>query len=141
MQRIIALGEGKISYIIAIGIPAILILSGALSKKLVRGTSWTRSDFFLGVELSLTAMGSSLIFIYEVSRTNDVTLIQDKALISGLFTLVCFFLLLWVMAVHQDWEKRPQNRGGQLLWLGGFCNFIGIGLMASFVLFVKGVST
>ena len=128
-------------YLIAIGIPLILILSGALSKKLVRGSSWIKTDFFLGVELSLASMGSALVFIYEISKTTNAEFIQSKALISGIFTITCFFLLLWVMAVHQDWEKKPQNPRGQLLWLGGFCNLIGISLMAGFVLFVKGVSS
>ncbi len=122
------------------GIPIVLILSGALSKKLVRGTGWLKTDFFLGVELALASMGSALVFVYEISKNEDAAFIQSKALISGLFTITCFFLLLWVMAVHQDWEKKPQNPHGQLLWLGGFCNLIGISLMAGFVLFVKGVS-
>ena len=125
-------------YIIAVSIPLILICSGALAKKLVRGSRWIPSDFFLGVELSLAAMGSSLIFIFDLASTSNANVIQNKAVVSGLFTIACFFLLFLVMAVHQDWEKRPQKLHGQIIWLGGLCNFIGIALLAGFVLFVKG---
>lgn len=125
-------------YLIAVAIPLVLIGSGALAKKLVRGSAWIRSDFFLGVELALAAMASSLVFIFDLARTSDAQTVQNKAVVAGLFTIACFFLLFWVMAVHQDWEKRPQDRRGQLLWLGLFCNLVGVGLLAGFVLFVKG---
>jgi hypothetical protein len=125
-------------YFVAVGIPLIMILSGALAKKLVRGSAWRASDFFLGMQLALAAMGSSLIFVSELARAADAQTVQTKVLIAGLFTVACFFLLFLVMALHQDWEKKPQNRRGQVVWLGGLCNFIGIALLAGFVLFVKG---
>ncbi|MEP0989008.1 MULTISPECIES: hypothetical protein [Rhodobacterales] len=115
----------------------VLILLGALVKKLVRGTAFQASDFFLGVELSLAALTSSLIFIFEVSGSSTAD--QSKAVPLGIFTASCLFLFFVVMAFHQDWEKRPQNPRGQFVWLGGFCNLIGIGLLSSFVLFVKGI--
>jgi heme/copper-type cytochrome/quinol oxidase subunit 4 len=126
-------------YLIAVAIPLILIASGALAKKLVRGSPWIRSDFFLGVELALTAMGSSLVYIFELAQNSDERAIHNSILAAGFFTIVCFFLLFWIMAVHQDWDRRHLNPLGQLMWLGGFCNLMGIALLAGFVLFVKGV--
>jgi hypothetical protein len=127
-------------YLIALSIPLVLIGTGALAKKLVRGSAWVVSDFFLGVQLALAAMGSSLIFLSDLARTSDAQTVQSKLVVSGLFTLACFFLLFLVMAIHQDWEKRPQDSQSQMFWLGGLSNFIGIALLAGFVLFVKGAN-
>jgi hypothetical protein len=128
-------------YILAVGIPLMLIACGAFARKLVRGSEWIRSDFFLGVELALAAMASSLVFVSELAQSSDTGLLQNKALLAGAYAVACFFFLLWVMAVHQDWEKRPQDFRGQLIWLGGFSNLIGIALLTGFVLLVKGASS
>jgi hypothetical protein len=55
------------------------------------------------------------------------------------FLALCFFLLLWILSIHQDWEKRSQNPRGQLVWLGIITNLVGAGLLVVFVLLVKGV--
>lgn len=130
-------------YLIAIIIPIALILCGAVARKLVRGSSWQRSDFFLGVELSLSAMASALVYIYDLSKiTNNPSLnvnVSEKLAATGSFIALSFFLLLWVLSTHQDWEKRAQNSKGQIIWLGIITNLIGALLMATFVLLVKGV--
>ena len=131
-------------YLMAIGIPIVLIVSGALAKKIVRGSRWRPADFFLGVELSLASMASALVYIADLSRLSIVSIRQDPFLESKLaatatFIALCFFLLLWIVSTHQDWEKRSQNPKGQIIWLGGIANLIGAGLLAAFVLFVKGV--
>jgi hypothetical protein len=123
-------------------VPIILILSSALAKKLVRGTSWSRVDFFLGVELSLAAMAAGLINFFDLSKS--LTQVASAAASgniasNGVFLAICFFLLLWVLATHQDWEKRAQDVAGQVLWLGIVCNLVGAGLMISFILLVKGI--
>lgn len=132
------------SHLIALGIPLILILCGALAKKLVRGSAWKQSDFYLGVELALTAMGSALVYVFDLSKlaapqsAATATLPQDIAATAS-FLALCFFLLLWILSTHQDWEKRSQNPKGQFFWLAIIGNLIGGALLAAFVLFVKGV--
>lgn len=131
-------------YLIALGIPLILIFSGALAKKLVRGSEWQRADFFLGVELSLAAMASALVYVFDLARltTADkaaLPTVSERMIATASFLALCFFLLLWVLSVHQDWEKRVQNQNGQFVWLAIIANLIGAGLLAAFVLFVKGV--
>lgn len=131
-------------YLIALGIPLILIASGALAKKLVRGSRWQRADFFLGVELSLAAMASALVYIFDLARlttavTNPVPTVSQKMVATASFLALCFFLLLLVLSAHQDWEKRTQNPSGQFLWLAIIANIVGAGLLAAFILFVKGV--
>ena len=131
-------------YTIAIGIPLVLIFCGALAKKLVRGSVWRPSDFFLGVELSLAAMASALVYVFDLSRLTGTqstsgASVPGKMAATASFLALCFFLLLWVLSTHQDWEKRSQNPGGQFVWLGIITNLVGAGLLAAFVLFVKGV--
>jgi hypothetical protein len=130
-------------YLVALGIPLVLIFSGALAKKLVRGSAWRASDFFLGVELALAAMASGLVYIFDLSKVAQSTpvgnSVNNKIAATASFMALCFFLLLWVLSTHQDWEKRPQNPRGQIVWLGIIANLVGAGLIAAFVLYVKGV--
>lgn len=132
------------SHLIALGIPLILLLCGALAKKLVRGGGWKCSDFFLGVELALAALGSAMVYFYDLQKlgatpTLSPLPIGDKVGATASFLAIAFFLLLWVLSTHQDWEGRTQNRRGQILWLGFICNGVGIALFFSFVMLVKGV--
>jgi hypothetical protein len=131
-------------YIIAIGIPLILISCGAFAKKLVRGSIWKQSDFFMGVELSLAAMASALVYLFDLSKLSSTqsasgVLVPEKMIATATFLALCFFLLLWVLSTHQDWEKRSQNPSGQFVWLGIVANLVGVGLLAAFILLVKGV--
>lgn len=129
-------------YLIALVIPLILIASGAFAKKLVRGSDWQLSDFFLGVDLSLTAMGSALLYVFDLTNSTmetEATSVNSKLTATASFLAVCFFLLLWILSAHQDWERRTSNRMGQIVWLGIISNATGIGLFAAFVILVKGV--
>lgn len=130
-------------YFVAVGIPLILILCGALARKLVRGTAWVKSDFFLGVQLSLAAMASALVYLFDLSKLTTIrstaASIPTKLAATGGFLTLCFFLLLWILSTHQDWEKRPQSPTGQVIWLGIFSNLVGASLLATFVLLIKGV--
>lgn len=129
-------------YLIALGIPVILLFSGAFAKKLVRGTNWQRSDFFLGVEFTLAAMSSALVNVFDLAKNGTplgTASGSNRIVASTAFLALCFFLLLWVLSVHQDWEQRSHNRGGQLFWLGVVANLVGAGLLAVFILLIKGV--
>lgn len=132
------------SYLIAVGIPLILLLCGAIAKKLVRGGGWKYSDFFLGVELALAALGSAMVYFYDLQKLGAVQAsspvsVSDKIGATASFLAIAFFLLLWILSTHQDWEGRTQNPQGQIVWLGVISNGVGIALFASFVMLVKGV--
>ena len=120
----------------------VLIACGAFARKLVRGSTWERSDFYLGVELALSAIASAFVYLFDLSRvssgTAEAATLSRRLAANGGFLTLCFFTLLWVLTTHQDWEKRTQNPKGQLFWLVFLSNLIGTLLMASFVLFVKG---
>lgn len=130
------------SYLVALGIPAILLFSGAFARKLVRGSKWQRSDFFLGVEFTLAAMSAALVNVFDLTREGSKgaqLAVASRIEASTTFLALCFFLLLWVLSVHQDWERRNQNSAGQLFWLAFVSNLVGAGLLAVFVLLIKGV--
>lgn len=122
----------------------ILLLSGAVARKLVRGSGWKATDFFLGVELSLAALGAAMVHFFDLQKMTSSHQIQaqelgDKITSTASFLAIAFFLLLWVLSTHQDWEARVQNEKGQLIWLGGVSNLIGVILFGTFVMLVKGI--
>ncbi len=131
-------------YVIALGIPVVLLASGAFAKKLVRGSSWERFDFFLGVEFTLAAMSSALIYVVDLVKlgSNNPTIpnvLMNKIAATTAFIALTFFLLLWILSMHHDWQKRNNNPRGQIFWLGIVANTIGAGLLATFVLLIKGI--
>jgi NADH:ubiquinone oxidoreductase subunit 2 (subunit N) len=128
------------SYLIALGIPIMLLLSGAVARKLVRGSGWKVKDFYLGVETALAALGAALIHFFDLHKQqlSGVTL-GDQIASTASFLAIAFFLLLWILSTHQDWEARTQNEKGQMFWLGGVSNVVGILLFGSFVMLVKGI--
>lgn len=131
-------------YLVALGIPILLLASGAVAKKLVRGSAWQRFDWFLGVEFTLAAMSSALIYIFDLVKiasgtTNVAQDLLKKFTATSAFIALTFFLLLWILSTHQDWQSRNNNPTGQILWLGIVTNILGAGLLASFILLVKGV--
>lgn len=130
------------TYVIALGIPVILLISGSLAKKLARGSKWERFDFFLGVEFTLAALSSALIHIFDLVKNASMQSqldVMKNITTTAAFIAWTFFLLLIVLSTHQDWTKRNNNPRGQIIWLGIVANFVGAGLLAAFVIFVKGI--
>lgn len=128
-------------YLVAVAVPLILIFCSAVAKKLVRGSRWQRTDFFLGVELSLAAMASGLTNFFELTKpafAGDAIISAQKTTETATFLAICFFLLLYVLSTHQDWEHRRENPIKQIIWLGIISNSVGITLMIGFIVYVKG---
>lgn len=96
-------------HLVAVGIPLLLMLCGALAKKLVRGGGWKLTDFFLGVELSLASLGSAMVYFYDLQKLPmpgqpAAVGLGDVIGATATFLAISFFLLLWVLSTHQDWE-------------------------------------
>lgn len=130
-------------YVIAIAIPLALLLAGAVLRKIVRGDGWKREDFFLGVELALSALGTAMVYVYDLTQPAAAGLMDaatsERMIATTVFMIICLCLLFVVISIHQDWQKRPHNRKGQIVWLGFVCNGVGVSLLLSFILLVKGV--
>ena len=134
--------------------PFILLLLGAVSKKLVQARAWKREDFFLGVDLALAGISSGLIYISELLATKAsesdclsaaCTAFRDsldyKLATDAGYIVVALLGFLVVLATHQDQERNTGNPRAQLIFMGILSNVIGAGLLASFILLVKGVAS
>ena len=85
-----------------------------------------------------------MVYLYDLQKTassssQHAVSLPGKMVATSSFLAISFFLLLWILSTHQDWEGKNQNPRGQLLWLGIGGNLVGVLLYASFVMFVKGV--
>ena len=85
-----------------------------------------------------------MVYFYDLQKLGSTPAtppvpVSDKIGATASFLAIAFFLLLWVLSTHQDWEGRTQNRRGQIVWLGLISNGVGIALFFSFVMLVKGV--
>lgn len=133
-------------YYIGIGIPILLIILGAIAKKIVRGKGWRARDFYMGIEFTLAALSSAILYLVELYRSILLqtqyapNIIYNKALTTALFIPVVFILFMVVLSTHQDWENQVERPRAQFFRLGLFCNFMGSGLLCSFVLIIKGIS-
>jgi len=117
----------------ALIIPTALIFCGAVAKKLVSAKPWSRRDFYFGVELSLAALSSGLIRIFEISQ--NLTPSSQVPLISTtLFIVATLLLFFFVLVLHQQWESKKNKRRSQIIWLCIISNLIGGGLIATFVI-------
>ncbi|HEY3744257.1 MAG TPA: hypothetical protein VGL53_30650 [Bryobacteraceae bacterium] len=129
--------------LVAILVPAILLLAGALAKKLVRASGWMWQDFYLGIEFTLAALSSGLVYIFDLVKVIATKApgadVRDKLSYTALFLCVTFFLFLYVLGVHQDWEKAPDATPKRIR-LGFVANFVGGGLLAAFILLIKGTA-
>jgi hypothetical protein len=133
-------------YFVAVGVPLLLILMGAIARKLVRGTRWVRQDFYLGIDLALAALSSGLIYLYEI-----VQLMRqgppppgspgyEHALLAATgFIIVSLVALMLMLGLHQDEERAGLKPIRQFLSLGVLGNAASGGLLAMFILLVKGV--
>lgn len=125
------------TYLVAFGVPLALLIIGAVVKNLIRDAPYEARDFFLGVELNLSALGSSLIYLTEIFSTNSSSGTDQYLPLFIVFSLIA---LLIVMSFHQKLEKQPQNKIAQGFVLGGLCNTIGFATFISFIVIIKGVS-
>lgn len=132
-------------FFIALVIPMALLFCGAFAKKLVKASPWKREYFFLGVEFTLAALSSALLYIFDIAR--DLSQGVQTALIpayqrltvTASYISITFCLLLVVLSIHQEWESKENKKREQIIWLCIICNLLGAGLIAGFVLLVKGI--
>jgi dipeptide/tripeptide permease len=133
-------------YFIALIIPLALLLIGAVAKKLVRGTAWVRSDFWLGMDLALAGMSAGFIYLYELVRASSgappvqqSSTLVNKLLVDTGFLVVSCLGLLWVLALHQDHERNTGRPAAQFWLLAVVGNGVGALILVVFIVVVKGV--
>jgi hypothetical protein len=111
----------------------------------------------MGVEFTLAALASSLVYLFDIAKDlaeggpSTIVSVDQRLVVTASFISVTFCILMVVLAIHQDYEHRDkesqkngrknqnQIRREQIFWLCIISNLIGAGLIAGFVLLVKGV--
>ena len=124
-------------YTISFALPLLLLFCGALAKKLVRGTPWIQKDFYLGVEFTLAAITSGMLYIYDLVKPRT-PVDSNKVVLATGFVIFAFVMLFLIMSTHQDWEDSSDMKGS--FWrLCIVSNIFGGGLVSIFIFVVKGV--
>jgi hypothetical protein len=123
-------------YITAFGIPLILILVSALTRKIVRKTRFIWDDFYLGVDLTLAAFSAAAVNVVDLLESTDsATAPPHVGETATLYIVACFVLFVLQVAFFQDWSDRPAvDKRKQILLLAVASNIVGIALLGFFVL-------
>jgi hypothetical protein len=124
----------------ALGVPVLLLLMGGVVKKLIRGHGWLRDDFFVGVDLALTALGADLAFLADkvlpLLKTNSGL---DKPTLLAMGAILPGFVVLLVMAADEQ-DCRQLSARARLLRLGVLSNGFGFFLLVAFIYWIQGVA-
>jgi hypothetical protein len=128
-------------FLAKVAIPFLLLFVGAFAKKLARRKPFGWKDWYLGLEFVLAAFIAGITQLIEsIAKLNP-----DEALPFAKWTELCwagafigitFFLLFVVMSIQQDQEEKD-GTWGQVFWLFGVSNLIGVGLMVFYLLLIK----
>ncbi len=113
--------------------PLLLVLLGVIGKKLVRQTrGWKARDFYLGVELTLAAVSSALLNIFDSLNPDRKEADNHRVLLSNfVVTVLGMLLFMFVLSLHRDWESNSQHPKKEAFWLLGVSNMIGFGLLVA----------
>ncbi len=117
---------------LAFGVPLIFVFMSAMGKKLVRG-QWMRQDCYLGCELTLAALSADILHSVESIRARAF----EASISALLFAALSFGIYLWLLTLHQDWERPGQPAKAQMWRLGLVSNLAGIVLFATFVFLIR----
>lgn len=123
-------------YFVSIASPVLLLLAGALAKKLIHGDGWKREDFYLGAQFALAAMAGALTYLIEEFKKNPPNI--NKIFTTAIFLPITYVLLLFVLSIHQQWETEKKNIRTQIFWLCIISNLIGSLLIFTLLVIVKG---
>ncbi len=112
-------------------IPLILLVMTGFIRKLVDGTDFRRDHWYLGIDLTVYFLASTLINFIDIARAGH----QDqKALVWNTVLVAGAIVMLVVQAgLHQTWVPRANKSLLQVMILCFFANALGILLLYTFV--------
>jgi hypothetical protein len=113
-------------------IPAVLLLLGCITEKLIEGKpGWRAKHFFVGLDLTIYLLATCLVNILDIARSKEPPTNGYTWTVSLL--AVAVLCLFYQTTVHQDWED--ENRRGKMrtFMLCGVSNAIGLGLLCGFM--------
>lgn len=119
------------SYILG---PLLLLAGGWLVKCLQNSDPIFRPDnFFFGMELSLTGIGSLLGAIVNLTGAIDVV----RVLVLMFLLFATIFALAIVMLFHRAFHDDQVRKRLRFLVLGGLCNFVPLVTLMATLYFSK----
>jgi hypothetical protein len=139
-------------YVIYFVIPSLFLFLGAISKRIIRASVSRWDDWFLGVELILTALSTGMMHAldlgFKLKRHGKIRNDLDFLNVT-LFIIITFVLFLFIVIVHQRWESIPstalalraksKRERGKIFWLAGVSNTIGYMLFTTYIFLIKGL--
>ena len=84
-------------------------------------------------------MSAILVYLFELASTPITPQAATTLAATAGFLALTVFLLLWVLSIHQNWQMKNSDPRAQFVRLGVGANFIGCGLLSTFVLRIKGI--
>ncbi len=132
------ISNAEVAYWVTWAIPVVLVALGIAIHKIVSQQPWNRTHFYIGLDLTVYFLAACLTNLIDLSRTPER---QNRGY---LFTVglvaVGVVLLFFQTAFHAEWENKENLATGQLIWLCGISNSVGLFLLYCFVrLKIKGL--
>ncbi|MGI4979562.1 MAG: hypothetical protein ACRYHB_04080 [Janthinobacterium lividum] len=121
----------QLVYWAAFFIPVILLVMTGVIRKLVEGVDFKRDHWYLGIDLTVYFLASTLVNFLDVAKTHR----SDDPRVAWTAVLVAAaVVMLFIQAsIHQSWIPKHQRSLLQKLILCGFANLLGILLLYTFV--------
>lgn len=130
-------------YFVAFASPGAFLALGSLGKGVTK--EFSRHNFYLGFNAGLTALYAAMIYLYDLARDPrffDHGKMSTELNVTTGYLLLSFITFFLITGLHRAWDRPDKDYRGtaQFMVLGVFCNVLGLGLLAAFVLIVKGVT-
>lgn len=122
--------EGLV-YWAAFFIPLILLVMTGFIRKLVDGTDFKREHWYLGIDLTVYFLASTLINFLDIAKVRQ----PDERSIAWTAVLVAGAVVMLIVqaGIHQSWVPKIQRSKMQFFMLCIFGNGLGILLLYAFV--------
>ena len=112
-------------------IPLILLVMTGFIRKLVDGTDFKRDHWYLGIDLTVYFLASTLVNFIDIGRGGHP---NEKAIVWTAVLVAAAVVMLFVQAgLHQQWVPRASKSFLQVLILCVFANALGTLLLYAFV--------
>ena len=112
-------------------IPLVLLAVGVSIQKLVDGKPFRRDHFYLGLDLTVYFLASTMINFLDIAKAEPVVVI--KIAWTVVLLLVAIVLLMIQMSMHQRWMGTENNTRMQVFMLCYLANILALAALYGFV--------
>lgn len=124
---------------IGLVVPLIFFVISGLAKALARSSGIRWEDWYLGVELILAALSSTLLYVVDLARKVNL----EKVMACTVFTVLLVLFLVVQLLLHRTFGDSMTSeifpkRVCRFIMIG-VCNCIGFVFLGGFIVFLKGI--